>query len=305
MTFFSIVPRDKGFLKDYSNAIPLKVVQDSGIDTSPNLNINVTDLSKGYKHFYNSGSIGITFKINIIIHKDERVGDKLLIDLLDGYIRSMTPLLVHTDAIDIPNTNNDAYIIVDNNSRKQSYLNYTEWELKFMTYTPLSVFKYANNNQGVLKAINKAKKKSTKSSSTNNSKLAKCNYKVLVYSSKKNKVPCVKYMQKILYKNKLLTKKQVDGWFGKTTKNAVKKFQKKYNKKYGIVTVKKGAGKGVVNVNAGTIINNKSKNNYIDMSSINKLSKTSGNGSTVAKITKILRTDGKVDKATWKALCKS
>ena len=39
-------------------------------------------------------------------------------------------------------------------------------------------------------------------------------------------------MQNILYSKGCLKKKNIDGWYGKTTKSAVKKFQKKYAKKY-------------------------------------------------------------------------
>ena len=302
MTFFSIVPRSVGFFENMSNAIKLKVIRDSGINTKPNLNINVTDMSKGYKHFYNSGSVGITFEIRVIINKDEKINGKSLLMVLDEYIRSMTPLLIKTDAIDIPTSENDSYIIVANDSRKQEYRNHTKWDLKFMTYTPVSVFKYANNNAGVLKAIKNAKQASAK-----NAKLRNCNYKVLKYSKKKKVVPCVKYMQEILYKKKLLAKKQVDGWFGKETKAAVKKFQKAYNKKNKIKfkTVKKGANGGLVNVTAGNVVTN-TNNKFINVPSNTKIIGATGKGATEVKaISIVLRTDGKVDKTTWKVLCDS
>ena len=38
-------------------------------------------------------------------------------------------------------------------------------------------------------------------------------------------------MQEILYKEGFLTKKQIDGWFGPKTKNALKKYQKKHKLK--------------------------------------------------------------------------
>ena len=282
MTFFSIVPRSEGFFENMSNAIKLKVITDSGINTKPNLNINVTDMSKGYKHFYNSGSVGITFEISVIINKDEKVNGKSLVVVLDEYIRNMTPLLIKTDAIDIPTSKKDSYIIVANDSRKQQYRNHTKWDLKFMTYTPLSVFKYANNNAGVKAAL---KKMRTKSESAARKALKKCGYKVLKYSKKKKTVDCVRTLQKILKKNKCYSGK-IDGWFGKSTTKAVKKFQKNYNKKH----VKSKTTSGVVKNGAIVTANKKTK------------------GSTIVKITglsKLLPTNGKVDKLTWKVLCKS
>lgn len=304
MSFFSIVPRDKGFLNDYSNAIPLKVVQSSGIVTKPNLNINVTDLSKGYKHFYNSGSVGITFQISVIIHKDEKLQGKPVTELLDEYIRSMTPLLIHTDAIDIPDTNNDAYIIIKNDNRKQDYTNYTEWDLEFITYNAVNVFRYKNDNAGVLKALKKTKqnnsKKSTKKASTKNAKLKKCNYKTLVYSKKKKVVKCVEYLQKVLKKNKCYSGK-IDGWFGKDTTKAVKQFQKNYNKKLTKIANKKTAS-GIVAVTEGTLITKTNNNTNIALPTGTKLAKKQ---KVKSGVTKLLQTNGKVDKATWQALCKS
>ena len=127
----------------------------------------------------------------------------------------------------------------------------------------------------------KKAKKNNKKASTKNAKLRKCNYKTLVYSKKKKVVKCVKYMQEVLYKKKYLKKKQVDGWFGKETKEAVKKFQKAYNKKQK-KTVKSAANK-VAQAVAKTV--------------------SKETGTKTKAMNKLLPTDGKVDKATWKALC--
>lgn len=240
MSFFNILEYYKYNL-GYS-AIPLKIVQSKGIEVSPDLNIEITNLNKDksnnilYKHFFNQGYGGITFKIEVIIHKNERHGGELgplVKDVLSNIISNMTPVMVITDAIDIPD---GAYIIKDNSSRKQDFKEYTVWTLEFITYHSLNSVKYANDNKEIQKALKnyqKAKKKaSAKAKSTNKSKLSKCKLKNLKYSSKKKTTKCVKYMQKVLQKKGYLKKNQVDGWFGKTTKTALKKFQKKYKKKY-------------------------------------------------------------------------
>ena len=254
-SFFSIVPYTKNYLNYSIGAIPLKVIRDSDIDTVPSLAINVSDLANGFKHFINNGSKGVTFKVSVIFHRDDEfngIKDTAsesfkVVEALDKWIRDMTIILVQTKAINIPN---GQYIITSNSSRKQTYNEYTVWDLEFTTYTPLNVVKYANDNSAVKKAIAKAKKANKKKpKNPNKAKLKKCNYKTLKYSKKKKVVKCVKYLQKILKKNKKYSGK-IDGWFGKDTKTAVKNFQKKYKKKYK------------------------------------------------------LKVTGKVDKATWKALCK-
>ena len=249
MVFLSIVPRASEYLEDHSNGLPLKV--ERGIDVKPNLNINVTDLSHGYKHFYNGGSKGVTFKITVLIKRDELFNGKRVLDLLDTYIRDMTPLMLYSKAIDIPSGASDYYIITDNGSRKQTLDTYTKWELEFMTYNPAKVYKFKNNNKGIKKALKKSQLH------TYQTKLAKCDYKNLKYSKKKKVTKCVKYLEKVLNKKGYLKKKkEVDGWYDKETRTAVKNFQKKYNEKH-----------------------KKDK-----------------------KLKKKLPTDGKIDKATFKAL---
>ena len=51
------------------------------------------------------------------------------------------------------------------------------------------------------------------------------------YSKTKKFVTCVKYLQKVLKKLKLYSG-VIDGWYGQLTVSAVKKFQKKYKRKY-------------------------------------------------------------------------
>lgn len=303
MSFFNIVPRDEGFLSDMSNSVPLRVVRKDGVDVSPDININVDDLSKGYNNYYNTSSTNDNFNITILIKKTDKVKDTPLNEWLDKYIRAMTPFYINTDAIDI-NDDGNAFIIIKNPSRKQTNDKFTLWDLEFKKYTPVNVYKYANDNTGVQQAIKNAGKKKASTKTVKNAKLRKCSYKVLKYSKKKKVVACVKYMQKVLVRNKCgLTKKQIDGWYGKETVKAVKKFQKKWNKKHTKVT----KGYTGIKVTQGTLVKN-TNNSLIDLTGLNNLNintKQSSNKSTVIKSSSILPVNGKVDKDTWKALCQS
>ena len=103
------------------------------------------------------------------------------------------------------------------------------------------------DNSVVLNAITKARKarqayqakmtaqakKNAVSISANGKKLKACGVSKLKYSSKQKDVKCVRYLQKALTGLKLYTR-QIDGWYGKYTKKAVKDFQKKYKKSYNL-----------------------------------------------------------------------
>lgn len=163
--------------------------------------------------------------------------------LLDYYIKAGEPFYVCTNAIDVPD---DYYLIISNGSRKQTYDNTVHWDLEFIRYRDFSIASFKNTNTAVKKAITnynnkklakqqKADKKKEEGKNLKK-KLKKCDRKKLVYSKKKKSVPCVKTMQLLLiYYNCLKNSKDnKDGWFGKVTKEAVIKFQKKYKKKYGL-----------------------------------------------------------------------
>lgn len=260
MAYLKIHSRD--WVNNYTGAIsyPLKlrVIQGDSVEVTPSENVKVTELKKGndnklYHHFLNTGDGGITFKIKIIIGRNDkwsiRLFDKngktvldkpLVTTILKKFYNEMTVLQITTDFIDVPSEN---YIITKNPSRTQSFQDYTIWELEFTTYRAINTVKYANNNSAVQNAIAKAKKqnakktttkKTTKSSSSKNKKLASCKLSQMKYSKKKKVVTCNKYMQEVLYKKGFLTKKQVDGWYGDKTVAAVKKFQKKYKKTYNL-----------------------------------------------------------------------
>lgn len=164
-----------------------------------------------------------------------------LITALDYWISNMTVFIVTTQAIDIPN---GEYIVTKNDNRKQTLDNYTYWELEFTkytgdnditikvdtTYTDKAIATY-NNNKSKTKTTTKTKATTkTKKASTTNNKFSKCQLKVLVYSKTKKKVDCVVQLQNIL-KKKGYYKSTVDGWYYDKTLDAVKQFQKAYNKK--------------------------------------------------------------------------
>lgn len=283
MSFMAVMDFTSSEHVDASSYLPLRVERD--LEVVPGMEIAITKLNKNgndaLNHFFNSGYTGITFKAVILIKSTDMWNNKLVINVLHDWFKNMTPLSVVTDALNIPD---GQYIISKNPSRKQSYTTSTEWELEFTTYTPLTLFKYKNDNTNVLNALKKNKaNKNSSSKKKKNTALAKCNYKTLKYSKQKKVVKCVKTLQKILKKKKYYTG-TVDGWFGKDTTKAVKKFQKAYNKK----NVKTTTVSGVVRNGAIVTANSKT------------------GGSTIVKpkgINKILPENGKVDKATFNALC--
>ena len=245
-----------GFQKNFP--MELRVVRNSGVNvnTIPNKQVTVEYLNKSknnvlYPHIYNRGSAGITFKVTVLIGKDEIWNNSLwngqdskyeyyypeIRVMLNRFYRRSMVLEVISDLIDV---NDGKYVLTNLGNRKQVDDHYVTWELEFTMYKPLNQVVYKNDNTLVKKAIKSATAKKTavkttnsKKTSTKKSALAKCKRSVLVYSKKKKTNDCIKKMQKIL-KNKGFYKGKVDGWYGSMTVTAVKKFQKKYAKKYSL-----------------------------------------------------------------------
>ena len=286
MSFMALMDFNSSVGAGADSYLPLRVEKD--VEVIPDMDISVTKLNKvgnsRFNHFFSNGYGGITFKVTVLLKASDVWNNESIINVLRQWYENMTPLSIVTDALDILD---GEYIISKNPSRKQHYKTSTEWELEFTTYSPLTLFKFKNDNSRVLNA------------------LSKCNYKTLVYSKKNKVVKCVKTLQKILKKKKYYSGK-VDGWFGKETTKAVKKFQKKYNKK-NVKTVTTNGYTGI-KVTSGKLITNTKNNSNISLPKGTKITKNSSkNKSTVVKakgINKILPTNGKVDKATYKALCK-
>ena len=259
MSFFHLHVRD--WLKNNSEIeelyLPLNVIRGKNIKVEPEVDVKVTDLvratqdNRAYKHFLNKGDGGVSFKIGVVIGKKDRwrvtvrdesnnviVKNPLVTDVLAKIYGEMLICSIETDAIDIPNGN---YIVTKNSSRTQTQDHVTIWELEFTTYYPLQSYVYDNTNDVVLKSIADANAKrlaeinasKPKPTPSNKELFKACDWKVMVYSATEKVVNCNKYLQNIL-KAQGFYSRQVDGWFGGYTRDALKAFQKKYASKYGL-----------------------------------------------------------------------
>ena len=273
--FLTVCPRDGDYMQSMFQPIKLRIVRDSGVDTTPDIDIQVNDLASGRKHFQNNSGKSDSFKVDVLIKDtdiiqstDTRTGYTVLNDkgkvveeeyeyfwdifnlkdnylwvVLDYFARNLTPLNVVTRAVDVKD---GMYVITDNSSRKQDYEGNTIWTLEFTKYEAINTTSFTTSSTGVTKAIKKynaakakeakdAKKKQTaKSTLTTAQKLKKCKLSNLKYSKTKKVVGCVKHLQKVL-NTKIKSNLIIDGWYGDSTKKAVKKFQTN-NKKYNLKT---------------------------------------------------------------------
>ena len=176
-----------------------------------------------------------------------------VIELLDYYIRKGEPFYVTTKAVGI--NSNDLWLITSNSSRYQATTEgYVEWKLSFTKKVSYTQASFKNDNAGVTQAYKNyqkrlAKNKAAAKKAAKKKALAKlkstpqwklehnCKYKELVYSKTKKTNACVKVMQTILVNQGCFNpnkKSQIDGWYGKQTVDAVKRFQKKYAKKFNL-----------------------------------------------------------------------
>ena len=253
----------KGGLQTINSALRLRVIKSSGVQVKQDFKISSTDLNTNhvntkYKHFYNNGNGGITFKVEVIIKDKERWGYGVETNadyIADGktYPKSMEvsswihywyvnmrPVYVVTDAIDVAD---DIYLITDCSSRKQKYTNYTIWTLEFERYFPLTVHKWS-----VAPSISKMlNKKTTTTASSTNTSLKNCADN-MEYSKTEKVTDCNKILQTKLYELGFLREDQIDGWYGNITMNAVKQFQKYHNSKGGSLLVDGIAGPVTVGI---------------------------------------------------------
>lgn len=170
--------------------------------------------------------------------------DVSVVSMLDYFIRKAEPFYVVSRINGVGK--NSLWNITANKSRIQKYDDkYSIWELTFTKYLTYTYPTFKNTATGVTKALknyeNKKKKNAQKKAKAKTKTTSKyrlqheCKASNLKYSSKKKVVTCVKLMQWILYHKKCLkNKSDIDGWYGKVTKEAVKKFQKKYKTKYNL-----------------------------------------------------------------------
>ena len=248
MSYLKIVPKNSKSLNYNIHGIRLRVIQSSGIEYTPDIEIKTTDLVKGGKLFRNASGNADKFKVNVMINKDETVagaytdennqrhiGRVSVIDALDYWMREMTIFIVTFEgAVDIQD---GQYIISKNGKRTQNYLDgYTTWELEFTKYYGVKSLFFKTSNYYTQKAINdylESKKPKPKATATVNSdvaKLKKCDTKLFKYTATKTNYECVKLLQTVLKKLGYYND-AIDGWYARYTTEAVKKFQKNYKKK--------------------------------------------------------------------------
>ena len=240
MSFLTIIPRDKLYLQYTLKEIPLKIIRTNGVEVIPDVKINISDLNEGKKYYLNNSSKVNTFKASVIINKNDKIeGVKSevyesfsVLELLDYWMRNMTVLMITTEAIDIKDGN---YIISKNSSRKQEYTDYTVWNLEFTSYEGVQTGKLQLNTskaQSAKKAYEKIK-----TNNRNNNALKKCNVKYMKLGKTNG---CCYYLNyKLALKGFIkstdwnkMQKNKTHKKFSKTTATALKKFQKKYAKKY-------------------------------------------------------------------------
>lgn len=261
--FMSLCPRSKEYTGYNVDGIPVTVIQDNNaIDYTPDISFTGSKLENGWNYFHNNTGKADKFSISILINENDTVKGKLetdngkeiwsfpfgiyvfdlgktvtykefsVITALDYFIRNGEPFYITTDAVGI-NTS-DLWLVTDQKKRKQKYDDgYVEWDLTFTKYNDITLTTYQNNNAKVMEALGKNTTKDTaKTKKTSNWYLKnECKRSQLKYSNTKKSVKCVEYMQRIINK-KVGTNLTIDGWYGKETREAVKKFQNKFKTKF-------------------------------------------------------------------------
>ena len=325
MAFFTIVPRTNKYMGYPLKPIRLRVIQEKGIDITPDFDVNVTDLNNGYKHFKINNGRGDTFKINVIIYRYENIEGEIikkvananelgnldkytytehlrddpdgykwkgvnlkhfrLTTLLNYFMKKLTPFMVKTDMMGI--NQNVPYIITKNKSRQQEYKNYIVWELEFTRYEKLKYSNFTKTSKGVKNALKKAKSKKSKKVSAKTKE--RLNLRKCKWQTLKfSKTKKVVPCVKILQKilnMDLGTKLVIDGWFGKATSEAVAKYQSKYSKKFGLKKT------GHMNLSTYNVMVGKGK--QIKNNSVKGSSKTSKNMNSTNKSNKNSKSNSK------------
>ena len=199
------------------------------------------------------------------VHKVGYTRELSKMGALNYFMRNLTPLYVSSDIVGI--ADNVLYVITENSERKQTHRGgFSTWDLTFTKYNELKKLVFKKTSSGAEKALKtlqaQKKKKTTTKADTVASKtntmtsLRKCNRNVLVYSKTKKVVPCVKTLQTLLNQEGFIkNKSQIDGWYGNVTKQAVKDYQTKYSKKYGL------ASTGHVNLKTYNVMSGQAKLN--------------------------------------------
>ena len=213
---------------------------DSGGELIDNL-IDVDGVLEKLAHNDDEGNLSTTdpedaFGVsNIVTVENTNVYRDLdVYTMLNYFYRHGIPLMLK--AKDLRIYSSSLWLITGNKSRKYERGGWSYWDLTFTKYDAVKYATFTKVNKGIQKALKKSKsKKSSKVSAATKlrKQLKKCKPKVLVYSKKKKTVGCVKTLQKYL-NERIGSNLKADGWFGKETTKAVKKYQEKFSKSYGL-----------------------------------------------------------------------
>ena len=118
------------------NGIPLFVKLNDGFSVTPGISIKETDMLKqtttmnAPTFYFNTGNHGIKFEISVLMRPTDYWGNATVMDYIDEWFKTMTPVTVVTDALDVPN----AKYIVKVKSKKQTKHNFSVWKLEFKQY---------------------------------------------------------------------------------------------------------------------------------------------------------------------------
>lgn len=170
--------------------------------------------------YYNSGDAGTSFRVKCLISKQDKLKDgKTVFYYLNHLYTSHFLVSVVIDTEIVPN---GVYIISDFTEYEPIRKDYYEIEIEFSKHTETSI-KLTNKCTILQSYLKKCKRPSGK-----------------VYTAKqiKNKKAksstCIKYVNKMLYKKGYLSKKTYKAYgsyWTKSSRKALVKFQKRWNKK--------------------------------------------------------------------------
>ena len=93
-SFFSICPRSKEYIGYNITGIPLKVIQSKGIEYSPHIKFSEAELEKGAKYFHNNSGKADKFSITVVINSKDTV------NLTQGNSTDV-PIGKHENVIDV------------------------------------------------------------------------------------------------------------------------------------------------------------------------------------------------------------
>jgi hypothetical protein len=190
--FMSIAPRDGQYLNCNIEGIPLRVVFSGGVDYKPDISFNKVKLNSGKSYFHNKSGESDSFNVTVMIHEDDEVklaeiygyagadinldtGEVINTNPLYGYLGRTEKVItildyyicnampVYVYSRAVGISESDLYLITDNGSRKQDNdYGYVYWDLTFTRYSTVDLATWQNTNTGVTKALKKYKQNKSK-----------------------------------------------------------------------------------------------------------------------------------------------